>query len=1622
MCLFSTKNRGERGVEKVKKRNLKVMVALLMVGMVMPQSVGTYLNTPREVQAREAPQSTQKKKLYEDGHLISSEEMNVFVDEDFPSVKKYEMKGALSGKTFYGQTEKINTIQINGIDIVLDESAVKSKFSENKAVYTMTVKSAENHIDAEITAEVVVEKNIVTFKITNIKNNITESTTNKYGQKVETYPIETIAIPNHSFISVRSTQENANLKGAIMSSHTKISGDELISVNEEMEEYTDRDYMYAFLSDKEMSAGLWSNSEHEGRSAYTVVTGGGHNTRIFATSKDMGDYKTMGLASAPWYYHRNIEDSHGVKYTVEESEMPEMKVIITGDMNDDKQIDWQDGAVAFRDIMNNPYKCEEVPELVSWRVAMNFGSQAQNPFLTTLDNVKRVAQHTDGLGQSVILKGYASEGHDSGHPDYGNIGERMGGAKDMNTLLEKGAEYGARFGVHVNASEMYPEAEAFSEDSVRRYTEEDSAVQEDPDLLGTLRYGWNWLDQGVGIDAIYDLGTKARESRFDQLKEKVGDGLDFIYVDVWGNQTASRTEDSWETRHLTDEITDNGWRMTTEWGSGNEYDSTFQHWAADLTYGGYDKKGENSEVMRFLRNHQKDSWIGDYPSYEGAANAPLLGGYSMKDFEGWQGRNDYDAYITNLYTHDLTTKFLQHYKVMKWVDGEPVVINKKGETWTPEKEITLKDDDGNVVVATRESTNPSDAAYRNRTITLNGKVISKGAVSRGDNGKDGTESYLLPWIWDSKTGEKVNSEKEKMYHWNTTGGTTTWELQDSWKSLENVKVYKLTDLGKTEEQTIPVIDGTITLNAEAQIPYVVCKGEEGNLDITWSEGMHMTDVGFNSGEEGLNTYWTKAGEGTAAIAKSQYNNPMLKLDGEVSMTQEITDLVPGENYAVYVGVDNRSDCKAAIAVKTGDTVLDSNYTKRSIAKNYVKAYTHSNSSATVSDSSYFQNMYVFFKAPEDGSKVTLTLSKETGDGSVYFDDVRVIESDMNVLEKDANGNGIKMYQDFENNVQGIYPFVIGPIEGVEDNRTHLSELHDPVTQAGWDVKKVDDVLDGKWSVKSNGLAGKKLVHLTKTALVYQTIPQNFRFKSGETYKISFDYQAGEKTYAVITGDGEFKKMTSMQELPKAMGRDNDGHFEMELTGAESGETWFGIYSTGNSPDMEGTSGSIADFGGYKDFVLDNLKIEIVQKADKTELKAAIDEAASMNKDDYTEASWQNMQEKLEVAQDVFAKEEATKEEVDTALADLNTAIEALQKKEIISTEVLKSTIELAEKADTENVIDSVMEKYNAALANAKEILKKAEAGDESVTQSQVDMAWKELLKVLEYMEFKKGDKTELQELVKIAEELELDVYITEGKEEFKTALQEAKDVIANGDAMQQDVEDAYKQLLSAMNQLVKKGDKTNLNKVIELAEEKAEKLDQYMEAGKQAFLDALDEAKKVRDNEDAVQEQVNEAWNNLLTKMSELKLIPNKDALEELIHCVQDMDISIYTQNSQDRITTALREALSVYENTEASQEEVDAAVERLQTAVEQAEKQPEENLNHEQSNQSGNSQGSQQDNQSTSGQNIQKDNQDDKNSANTSQKSVKTGDRAYIAMFVFGIVIAAGVVIIEITKRRREK
>ena len=1491
---------------------------------------------------------------------ISSKDMDVYVAKNFPSVVKYEMQGDNKGKTFYGQTKALDTIKINDVAIKLNKDDVKATFADDKATYVIKLKAdGEKKVDAEITAELKVKKNEVHFDITKVKNNLL-----KEGVKeTKDNAIQTIEIPNHSLISVRSTQEGANLKGALMSSNTTISGDSYIEVNDSTP-VKNQDYMYAFVSNNELSAGLWSNSENEGSAKAVGVSGGSHNTRVMSTVEKGNGYVSMGLGSTKWYYHRAVESAPKKKadgslykkeYVVEETEMPSMKVAIAGNINGDKNVDWQDGAVAFREIMHNPYKSEEVPELVAWRIAMNFGGQAQNPFLTTLDNVKRVAMHTDGLGQSVLLKGYGSEGHDSGHPDYADIGKRIGGAKDMNTLMEKGKKYGARFGIHVNAGEMYPEAKAFTDDSVRRH---DKDANDGSYKKGDLRYGWNWLDQGVGLDSVYDLGEGHRRQRFNDLNEKV-DNMDFVYVDIWGNRTGG-SDDSWQTRKLSKEINDNGWRMATEWGSANEYDSTFQHWATDLTYGGFELKGENSEVMRFLRNHQKDSWVGDYPSYKGAAMAPLLGGYNMKDFEGWQGRNDYDAYIQNLYTHDLTTKFIQHFEIMDWEDGKTFTdTNPKGQsyTWTPETKITLKGDMGTLVLE-RGSDNPTDPQYRDRTMTLNDKVIATGAVSRGDNGEGGTESYLVPWNWDAETGDKVSEDKEKMYHWNTKGGTTTWELQDNWKNLKDVKVYELTDLGKVNEKTVPVKEGKITLEAKAQTPYVVCRGKEDNLKITWSEGMHIVDAGFNTGDAGLKKYWEKSGNGEAVIAKSQYSNPMLKLDGKVSMTQELTDLKPGQKYAVLVGVDNRSNAKASVTVKSGDKVLDSNYTTKSIAKNYVKAYTHSNSSATVDGTSYFQNMYVYFTAPESG-KVTLTLAKEAGDGSAYFDDVRVTETTMDVLKKDKDGNVTGMKQDFEDNVQGVYPFVIGAIEGVEDNRTHLSELHGKYTQAGWDVKKMDDVLtkndpDSNWSVKANGLC-------QRGNLVMQTIPQNFRFEEGKTYKVSFDYQSGSNgIYGVVVGNGEVKGSEKVTELEMAMGSKAEKTYEFEITGATDGQTWFGIYSTTKPADLQGKGGAAANFGGYQDFVLDNLKIEEVKEdVTRADLEALVKEAEQLKAEDYLPADWKVLQDALINAKVALNKDKDSQKDIENAYYKLKGAIESLKYAGGTESDergdITVENYEVQAGSFEPNNTSEGDPKY--AQDNNAGTLWHTKYSDTDIKNAWYQFNFKEAQTVngMRYLprsgaanvngKLKKVDIQISTDNAKtwttVADDLEVSPDTKWQKIAFDkeyTGVTNVKFIAVEtgGNTPNQFAAAAELRVTTPFTPEKPEVDKTGLANAIAEAE-KLQK-DNYTEESWNNMIKYLDAAKAVNANPEATQYDVALAIANLGDAVKDLVAVekpgkPDKSALKDAIDKYSKYTQGKYTDESWKKFEDALNHARKVYENENATQGEVDAAISALNIA-----------------------------------------------------------------------------------------
>lgn len=1095
---------------------------------------------------------------------LQSEQLKAIIDTAFPRVKEYE----LDGKTLTGQVQKLDKMSINGV-LVTPEVQYR-KIDDTTAEYVMKVRNDDEFINAEITVKLQLVSNEMHFDVTKVvnKNNV------EMGKPIDNVRklIQTIEFPGNTLVSVGSNKQGAKFDGAQMSTNTHNRGDYHLDLKEgKMNEYT-YGFMYGFVSSNELAASVWSNSQFTYR--------GNDFARLTTALERVEGVNYLGIQSSPYWYQRAYKNLVFPEYTLE---LPSTKVVITKDLNKDNVVDWQDGAIAYRNIMNNPKGAESVPDLVAYRIAMNFASQAQNPFLMTLDGIKKINLHTDGLGQSILLKGYGSEGHDSGHLNYADIGKRIGGVEDFKKLLARAKEYGAKIGIHVNASETYPESKYFSEAILRRNSD------------GTYMYGWNWLDQGINIDAEYDL-AHGRLDRWKELREKLGADLDFIYVDVWGNgQSGDNT--AWPTHVLAKELNAQGWRMAIEWGFGAEYDSTFQHWAADLTYGGYTLKGINSNITRFIRNHQKDSWVGDYPSYGGAANYPLLGGYNMKDFEGWQGRSDYEGYIRNLFENNIMTKYFQHYKVSKWVNGDPVAMSDNGQNykWTPEMEVDLTNDNGDEVKIVRQSNDPNSPDYRKRVTTLNGRVIENGG------------SYLVPWNWD-ENGKALTGDKEKMYFFTNEAGTTEWTLPDDWTG-DKVYLYRLTDQGKKDVVELTVgADRKIQITGDANQPYVLYKATQGKKTMVWSEGLHINDQGFNSGTL---DHWEKTGDSEhAEIVKSQGANEMLRIQGNterVTLKQRLTDLKPNTRYAVYVGVDNRSDARADITIRVGDKVI-SNYTNKSIAKNYVQAHAHNTlpKNATVDNSSYFQNMYVYFTTGEDVSNVTLELGRDADTAATYFDEIRVFENQSVMYnEKHDTGNG-KFKQDFEEVPQGIFPFVVGDVEGVQDNRTHLSEKHEPYTQRGWNGKKVNDVIEGNWSLKTNGLTGND-------KLVYQTIPQNFRFEEGKTYKVTFDYEAGSNgAYSFVIGNGENSRRSKLTKYDLENTWENSStpkKVSFYVTGEKGGNTWIGIYSNARGADTKGdTDNNEINFKGYKDFMLDNLEIEEI----KLTGKMIIDEAYEKN--------------------------------------------------------------------------------------------------------------------------------------------------------------------------------------------------------------------------------------------------------------------------------------------------------------------------------------------------------------------------------------------------------------------------
>ena len=276
-------------------------------------------------------------------------------------------------------------------------------------------------------------------------------------------------------------------------------------------------------------------------------------------------------------------------------------------------------------------------------------------------------------------------------------------------------------------------------------------------------------------------------------------------------------------------------------------------------------------------------------------------------------------------------------------------------------------------------------------------------------------------------------------------------------------------------------------------------------------------------------------------------------------------------------------------------------------------------------------------------------------------------------------------------------------------------------------------------------------------------------------------------------------------------------------------------------------------------------MELTDKVNKEDLQMLYDECLKLNEADYTKASWDNFKAAMNKAKVILDKADATQKEVDNALTELETAVNNLVTAKPVETDkiALKIALDLANAItdkDLANVVPVVVNEFKVARDKANEVY-----NDASASQDEVDAAFDQLASIMQKLEFFKEDKTAL---------------------------------------------------------------KAFIDKVSDLEAAK------YTEATWTPFNDALTAATSVYNDENAMQEEVNNAYNELVTAFLNLRLIPDKSLLEDLINQANGLESANYTKATFDGLTKALNEAKVVFNNPNATQVEVDNAKAELEKAM----------------------------------------------------------------------------------------
>lgn len=559
--------------------------------------------------------------------------------------------------------------------------------------------------------------------------------------------------------------------------------------------------------------------------------------------------------------------------------------------------------------------------------------------------------------------------------------------------------------------------------------------------------------------------------------------------------------------------------------------------------------------------------------------------------------------------------------------------------------------------------------------------------------------------------------------------------------------------------------------------------------------------------------------------------------------------------------------------------------------------------------------------------------------------------------------------------------------------------------------------------------GKYINSLNKTSTGADSVAYAYNAPVAGTYKVTVTYRSGSDTNKLAWSEQDGKITASQVATPNSKVNNvlqaKTVEFNMVVTTAGAGTLVF-TAPDGDSPQT------------------DKFDIELVKLADEadlTELQTAITNAEAIlnaaDKDKYSAAALVELQELVNAGKQLTT--ESSQADVDAKKAEITAKIADIQTQFTITatagnggkiaptgaTNVYKGT----SKAFTITPNDGYHVDSLTVDGTAVDVVTEYTFSDVTANHTIAVTFAKDAMTVA---------KENLLAAINTANEklAQTDAYTPASLEALQNAVDEAQTVYNKADATQTEVDNAKANVEAKIAALKEKADKSALRLAVKAAEGEAALTDKYTEESIAALQTAIDAANRVLADDNATQAEVDaqvEAVNAAKAALEEKKAPVVKEELEKAVADATEVvgATDKYTEASLAALQSAIDAANEVLQNSDATQDEIDAAVQAVKEAraalkAKDDDKKDDSNKdddkkddNNGSDNNGGNNNGNANNGSNNNGSfNNGSSNNGTANGTSNVAKAAKTGDTSNVAGMAM-LCLAAGLVVV-MAKRRR--